>query len=357
MKMQKHLLCLFLQLLLTLIVLEASKISVLKPHAELMLKAAEKTKLALDATQIYAETAGIIPEPGSNDGSAPMALIGVPYSPITTTLGNPEAKRSTLNPNTSAAITEMLLELGLKPGDTVAVNMSGSFPALNISVLCALDTCQLNGIVISSVGSSSYGANRPEFTYADMEHNLLKENLITNHSVAFSMGGANDMGLEMDAGVKETIRSRLKSYGLAEFSSENYEENLAARIAVYESQKPVKCFINIGGNQMTCKEDEASLWGKAGLLTASDLSGKESGLVPHYLRAKVPVIHLLNIRQLFTDCGLPIDLFPIPAPGEGKLYSRNTYPQGLLLVLSLANLAGLAFHGRRIWRMTHEKIL
>ena len=48
-------------------------------------------------------------------------------------------QRSAANPNIAAMIVDMLTQCGVKAGDPVAVNCSGSFPGLNVSVLCALD--------------------------------------------------------------------------------------------------------------------------------------------------------------------------------------------------------------------------
>lgn len=82
----------------------------------------------------------------------------------------------------------MLTQCGAEKGDTVAVNLSSSFPCLNLAVLCALDAMELKGIVINSVGASTYGANLPDFTYLDMEHFLVERQYLSNHSTFFLWG-------------------------------------------------------------------------------------------------------------------------------------------------------------------------
>ena len=357
MKLRNRLFLILVQLTISLVILETHEVSVPNPNAGLMSEAARKAKEAFSAVQVHAETLSLVSSSASQAATDGSVLIGTPYSPITTTLGNLEAKQSTLNPNTAAVITEMLLDLNLKPGDTVAVNMSGSFPALNIAVLCALDTCRLHGIIISSVGSSSYGANRPDYTYLDMEHHLYVQKIIKNHSICFSIGGSNDIGSEMDPKEIDQIISRIQSYGLANVSSENYEQNLKNRISIYQSVSPVKCFINVGGNQMACQEDESPVWGKAGILDNSAVTAKEHGLIPYFLRADIPVIHLLNLKKLFNEYDLPIAPSPIPEPGTGAVYMEDHYPRALLITLALFNLLSLTYHVQKIWRITHAPII
>ena len=63
------------------------------------------------------------------EDSRHTGLIGPEWSEITTTLGDPEAKRTTINPNFAALIAHLLQEAGVKKGDTIAIGSSASFPA------------------------------------------------------------------------------------------------------------------------------------------------------------------------------------------------------------------------------------
>ncbi|MBE0602904.1 MAG: poly-gamma-glutamate system protein, partial [Deltaproteobacteria bacterium] len=92
-------------------------------------------------------------------------LIGVEYTDITTTLGSLAAKRTSTNPAFAAVVVDMLYRAGVRPGDAVAVGFSGSFPALNIAVLSAAKALDLRPVIISSAGSSTYGANQPDMTW------------------------------------------------------------------------------------------------------------------------------------------------------------------------------------------------
>jgi poly-gamma-glutamate system protein len=125
---------------------------------------------------------------------AETGLIGPEFSLITNAQGVLGSKLTTLNPNWAGVIVDYLRRCGLKPGDPVAVALSGSFPGLNISVFAALETLELAPVVITSVGASMWGANDPDFTWLDMERLFAEENIFHIRSAAASYGGGDDMG-------------------------------------------------------------------------------------------------------------------------------------------------------------------
>ena len=94
-------------------------------------------------------------------------LIGSQFSSITSGRGSLPIKLSTLNPNFAAMIVQQIKEAGLKKGDAVGLCFTGSFPALNLATCAALETLGLKPILISSVTSSSWGANNPNLTWID----------------------------------------------------------------------------------------------------------------------------------------------------------------------------------------------
>ena len=243
------------------------------------------------------------------DGAADIngtGMIGQSYSAITTTLGSLEAKRTSINPNMAAAVVDMLHELGVERGDRVAVNCSGSFPAMNISVLCAIQTLGLEPVMMASFGSSTHGANDPAFTYLDMEYALWDAGLLEHRSDWFSVGGMEDLGKEMDPQVREQVTARLEGLGYRLFYEEELLENIRRRYALY-NQEEVVCFINVGGNDVSFGDSNST------------------GLVQLFLRDGVPVIHLLNIKSLAAQYGLPFDPTPMPDVGEGGVYSVRAY--------------------------------
>lgn len=330
-------------LFLSCIILEQTKLLSEKEHYSAMLEASQRTEQAFELIKQERQKKGYPVSPIDDPGKT--GLIGEPYTDITTTLGNLEAKRSTTNPNIAAMITDMLIQCGLEKGDIVAVNLSSSFPCVNIATLCALDTLELNGIIINSVGASTYGANLPGFTYLDMEQLLLSNGLITNHSTWFSMGGINDQGKEMPDEVKSGIIIRLKSYGLTYLDFENLEENITYRIGLYEAQEPISCFINAGGNLLSFGGGSEMTAAKNGILMPGSSTGfhNSPGLIPYFLSRQIPVIHLLNMKSLLSTYGLPIDPIPIPPIGSGDVYYKWAYNKPLGLLLAFFNILYLFY--------------
>ena len=137
-------LAVFLFLLVSLLILEQTKTLVRKDNWPVMLNASRRMEVAMAAVREEKLNRGYKISP--IDDPNQTGMIGEPYTEITTTLGNLEAKRSTANPNTAAMVVDMLTQCGAEKGDTVAVNLSSSFPCLNLAVLCALDAMELKGI-------------------------------------------------------------------------------------------------------------------------------------------------------------------------------------------------------------------
>ena len=95
-------------------------------------------------------------------------MLGKSFSYITTTTGVLESKRTSINPNFAAVIIDMFKDAGIKKHDEVTLVFSGSFPSINIAVMAACDVFELKTCTMASIGSSSYGANDPDFTFFDM---------------------------------------------------------------------------------------------------------------------------------------------------------------------------------------------
>ena len=225
----------------------------------------------------------------------------------------------------AAVVVDMFTELGLQPGDRVAINCSGSFPALNIAVLCAVQEMGLEPYLISSFGASTHGANHPELTWLDMEHHLHEQGLLAHRSDLFSIGGMEDVGKEMDPGLRETITSRIQGYGYELFYDEDLIRNVRTRYDIYRSQGDIKCFINVGGNDASFGDSNIMVHADGGILTSLPEKDNSTGLVQLFLADGTPVVHMLNIKSLASEYGLPIDPVPLPAPGEGGVYFESLY--------------------------------
>ena len=264
-------------------------------------------------------------------------LMGEEWSGISTTLGNEEAKRTSVNPDFSALIVKNLKELKLKEGDVVVANMSSSFPALNLALISALDTLKLKGVLINSVGSSNYGGNLEEFDYLDMENHLYKKGLIKNRSEAFSFGGINDIGKEFEESTKERIKDKNQEYGLKFFYEEELDKNLEERYRYYQEKSGGKigAFVNVGGNLLSLGKNADIVINTKVLLNKEKNLNVKGGLVGKFLEDNKPVLYLLNIKGIALANGILIDPVPFPEIGTSQVYyeKQTNLPYNIAIVI------------------------
>ena len=136
--------------------------------------------------------AGIVEEHPAN---IPFrGMIGSEWSEITTTLGSLEAKRTAADPAFAALLVRLLHDAGAGPSSTVGVVLSGSFPSLGLAALAAVQAVGARAVVISSLGSSSFGANQPEVTWLDMESYVAAHGGLRYRSAMVTMGAEGDTG-------------------------------------------------------------------------------------------------------------------------------------------------------------------
>ena len=277
-------------------------------------------------------------------------LIGPEWTVLTTSLGLLEAKRTSLHPDFAALMVKYFEEAGLRTGDNIAVGASGSFPALVIATVCAANEMGLNARIIASYGASMYGATRPELTVPKMLALLRDTELIDYELLAVSAGGDNDQGgggmFEETIGV---IAGLAKDSGVPFISEENLAQNAKKRLALYGDA--VRCFVNVGGASVNMGEGAASVSFPNGLTMDPPPipTGDAGGLLFDYAGRGVPVIHLLNIRGLALDNGIPFDPVPLPAPGTTGVYIHTRY-NAPLLILAMALAASVLAAGRLLKR-------
>ncbi len=289
-------------------------------------KAAELTKVAFDEIKLYKGELNI---EISKDDYDSTGLIGDRYTPITTTMGTLESKRTSTNHNFAAAIIDMLVEGGVKKGDQVVVVFSGSFPALNIATMAAIEIMELKPYIMASLGSSSYGANNIKLTYLHMARRLKDKEIFTNFIDLVSLGGSNDIASEFDIEVKEELINYISSQNVDFLYEENYQKNIDYRVKKIKENVPNnKMLINVGGNLVSLGQNEESLYQKNGLIkqknTFSVLTpSKDKGLIQRSLDKGTPVIQLLNIKNLAHKYQIPYDKRGDVEVGQGLAYVES----------------------------------
>jgi poly-gamma-glutamate system protein len=251
----------------------------------------------------------------------------VRYSPLTTTVGNLEAKRTTTNPNMAGLVAKLLLDAGCREEDVVAIGASGSFPALVLATLSAARALHLRPVLIYSVGASQWGANELEFTWLEMEECLIERGILPYRVTALSLGGDADHATELDPTVVVLLHDRVEAAGVPVIESPNLVENVAQRMEIYRSQAEgtrIAAFVNIGGTWANLGTDPSILALEPGLDRVTSIPDPlRRGVLFEMAEEGIPVIHLLNVKGLATRYGLPWDPVPLPPVGDGMIYHEN----------------------------------
>ena len=301
----------------------------------------DKKYLAVD---IMIESINLIKEDNSisKEDIYKTGLIGDRRSEITTIQYNDslilKSKIATSNPNFSAFIIDLFEETNLKSGDSVAISMTGSFPGANIAVLSACKALDLKPVIISSLGSSAWGANTVNNSWLEIENKLYDNNIINYQSIGCSIGGENDIGDNLsDEGI-ELIEEVIAKHNVDFINESNLEKNISKKIGLYNKIDNYSAFINIGGNASSLGPGKGKSFIKGGIINPilkndySEIYFNDENLESffkdfkksisyQFLDNDIPLINIKNINSLLHDYGLEYLLNPEEnTVKEGKLY-------------------------------------
>ena len=278
-------------------------------------------------------------------------LVGSPFSLITTDEGDLDAKLTTLDPNFAAGMVELMTQLSLQKDDTVAVLVTGSMPGANIAVLTALKSLGVFPVTITSVGASQWGANQIDFTWLDMEKILYDNNLIPNRSIAASIGGRNDMGRLLSPAGRNIIMNNIVKHQLPLIKKTKLAENIALRMNLFQKAarlKNYKAMINVGGGVASLGTSFNSKLLPAGIVLRSNIQnisiqdGGIEGVLSKFSKNNTPILHVLNIKSLTEQLGMPFAPIPIPDIGLGPLYAIEKY-NIIIALICLILICGSVF--------------
>ena len=278
------------------------------PLRETMIHAVRRTERAF-AVVDSAKRAGGCGFPA--ESRLPWAsLLGVDYTEMTTTLGSREAKEVSTDPNWASAIVRLLHRAGVVEGDTVAVLISSSFPALAVAALAGLHESGAVPLVVSSVGASSYGANVQGGTWLDWERWLRDSGVLPVRSALVTPGGEGDVAAGLSDEGRAWIEESARHNGVSLQRPASLAAAIAVRMELLERSHP-RAVINIGGSQASlgaCRHAATLPVGRWESTPACDCPNR--GVLIRLSERGVPVIHLLQIRRLASLYGLD------PEPGE-----------------------------------------
>ncbi len=277
-------------------------------------------------------------------------LVGSQFSLITTDEGDLDAKLTTLDPNFAAVLVELLSKAGVQQGDTIAVLLTGSMPGGNIATLVACKEMGVYPVTITSVGASQWGANSVDFNWLDMEQILFDNGYINNRSIAASIGGRNDMGRLLSPRGRALIEESIQQHGLELIRYGSLSENVARRLELFKKFIPInqyRGFVNVGGGVASLGTTFNHRLLPPGVVHRKEIeeisrAGGIEGVLSHFAKEGVPVVHILNIKGLTDMLQIPYAPIPLPVIGDGQLYSKKRYN---LLVATLCFLVvgGMTF--------------
>ena len=285
-------------------------------------------------------------------------LVGSPFSLITTDEGDLDSKLTTLDPNFSAVMVELMYQLGLKDGDTIAVLMTGSMPGANIAVLTACKALGVIPITITSVGASQWGANLVDFTWLDMESILFENGLISSRSIAASIGGRNDMGRLLSPSGRNLIMENINKHDLPLIRKERLADNIEHRMDLYGSIQSINKYdaiVNVGGGVASLGTSFNLRLLPPGVVRRNIIQdivrpGGIEGVFSKFLKFDVPGLHILNIRPLVQEFKMPFAPIPIPEIGVGGLYAiekYNVWVAGICLIVVSSSVLAVGIHSKR----------
>ena len=256
----------------------------------------------------------------ADNGISGTFLDSINYYDFMTGEGFLSSKQTVLKPNFAALLVNLFLEANIVEGDTIAVAMTGSMPGANIALHAVCVAMNLTPIIISSVGSSDYGAVHPDFTWLDMEKELFERAMISNKSIAVSLGGRGDL-FKTRWGDNRTIyagetgrkiaqnaldRNYSKSTHIIPPSRGNLTKSIKSRLNKYKSVLPISkysAYINIGGGVASMGIGGNEKVGDVGLVNLSDAieTLDDKSVAIEFAKKDIPIISIHTIQDLVKD--------------------------------------------------------
>jgi poly-gamma-glutamate system protein len=293
-----------------------------------------------------------------------QTMLGDKYSPITTDEGSIDEKTTVLNPDFAGIMVDMFEKAGVKSGSTVAVLLTGSMPGANIAVYSAAKALDLELVVTTSVGSSWWGANSPDFTWLDMERVLFESDIFKYRSVAASVGGSDDNGgLRLSDVGRQLITEAIDRNSVIHISEGSLSQNIKARQKLYERTCDINKYsaiVNVGGGIAGLGHTMNNRLIPTGVnnhLPQKNYPGK--GIIHHFADAGVPVILLYDVLKIADEYELLDSQLQFSGIGTGKVYEHKQYDMVIAttgLILMFLILALVKYFDMKLYKWREEKV-
>jgi poly-gamma-glutamate system protein len=289
------------------------------PRYAEMLIAARTMQAASDVLLAEKKARGLLPPPEADPNRTGM--VGNEYTAITTTLGDLPSKRTTTNPDFAAALVRLIASLDLPRGTPIVVVLSGSFVGANIATVAASEALGLRPVIIVSLSASMWGANDPAFNWLDIAALLRERGLMRARTTAAVLGGEGAVGGGMEPEAVAALRASAARDGVPIIEARPFAALVDAFIerinaAVGPNARP-GAIVNVGGALIglgSCRESYEFAPGLT--LRPVACTAGTPGLAMRLSQQGLPLLHVLNMRRLALELGLPFDPIPLPTPGN-----------------------------------------
>ena len=211
-------------------------------------------------------------------------LIGLEWSSISTTLGDLASKRTSCNPAWSISFSRWFTELGLEPGDPIAIYSSGSFPGFLLNVLVAAEVMELKPLLIVSLGSSSWGANDPAAPWPVLAGELRRKGFIRTPADYYTLGAGAELGQGLSPEGEAVLRSAAQDAGVELLTAPALAEMIFRKTDLMLHQQ-ARVLVSIGGSQANLGDGLEILKVKPGLIHPGDYSNAGNGVIATALQA------------------------------------------------------------------------
>jgi len=157
---------------------------------------------------------------------------------------------------------------------------------------------------------------------------LYREHIISSRPVIVSLGGEKDIGLDFTRDTREKLIQQISKSGIQFVYEPDLIKNRTARFTLLKNQvnvKTITAFVNIGGSYSNLGTSAMVLKVNPGLNEALSLPDEsERGMLFEMASLGIPCIHLLHIRGLVQQYGLPWDPVPLPEVSDRRLLRQSS---------------------------------
>jgi poly-gamma-glutamate system protein len=273
-------------------------------------------------------------------------MIGESITQVTSNTGFLSVKQFSTNPNFAAVIVHLLGRAGLKRGDTVAVGVSGSFPALNLAADAAAAAMGLRALIIASGSSSEWGANHEKYLWVDMHKTLREAGLSQSLIHAASYGGIDDLGIGLTNRGLTLIDEAFKRNGIERLEPKSLADSIRMRMARYDElseDQPIKAYVNVGGGSASVGTHVGKKQFKPGLNREVPRAKRlADSVMLRFAKRGIPVIHVSRVKLIAERYGLPLDTSREHVIGDSSVFVNVEYDLRLVWA-ALATILGVMF--------------